>query len=673
MLAHTKGGTTLLPAVEAGKGRYNPKLLEAIDWAMEVDEEDRPQSVDAWRQALAGGGRRQSAAKSVRKSATKQTRGATTGRTGPSWSTVALTLVIVALLGIGTWWGWREYPELFGQSGAETPAVTEQAVPEQAPAETPQETETQQTEEAVASAERAPTPDKAEAEQQTPKEPALTPEVTKVARLLAAAEADLKARRMTSPAGNNAWEKYQVVLKLDPGNLEAMAGVERVMSSYVELFGTAVEQENFEKAFDYLARIRELHPDSPELEEGVRRLEAAKQARADRLAEQERQRQAEEEARQAELERQRKVQEIKAHWRSFEAAMEAEELGEATDILAKVRALNPEEPELAAGEQRVAKLEQQLTDQVIKVYWTAFEAAIGEENLDEAANILNKVRDLDTEAPGLTEGEQSLSAAKQAHEYRLREAEKKAREAAGEMVSIPGGSFRMGALNGGFSFMFAKPYALPVHAVNVAPFRLGKYEVTFDQWDACVADGGCGGYRPNDRGWGRGNRPVINVSWNDAQAFIDWLNKRAGGNYRLPTEAEWEYAARAGSTTKYSWGNAIGHNRANCDGCGSQWDGKQTAPVSSFGANEWGLHDMHGNVWEWVQDCWNENYMGAPSDGSAWTSGDCGQRVFRGGSWVEIAYGPTYLRSAYRSGFTGSGLTRSTRGGAIGFRLAQDQ
>ena len=673
MLAYTKGGTTLPPATEAGKGKYNAKLLEAVDWAMEVDEEDRPRSVDIWRQALAGGGRRQGPAKTARKTVTKQTRSATTASAGTSWSTIALTMVIITLLGVGVWWGWQAYPELFGKSTVNVAGMTEQAAPAEAPGETPQETEIQQTEEAVASAERAPTPDKAEAEQQTPKESALTPEETKVARLLAAAEADLKARRMTSPAGNNAWEKYQVVLKLDPGNLEAMAGVERVMSSYVELFGTAVEQENFEKAFDYLARIRELHPDLPELEEGVRRLEAAKQARADRLAEQERQRQAEEEARQAELERQRKVQEIKAHWRSFEAAMEAEELGEATDILAKIRALNPEEPELAAGEQRLAKLEQQLTDQAIEVHWMAFEAAIGEENLDEAANILNQVRDLDMEAPGLIEGEQSLLAAKQAHEYRLREAEKKAREAVGEMVSIPGGSFRMGALNGGFSFMFAKPYALPVHAVNVAPFRLGKYEVTFAQWDACVADGGCGGYRPNDRGWGRGNRPVINVSWNDAQAFIDWLNKRAGGNYRLPTEAEWEYAVRAGSTTKYSWGNAIGHNRANCDGCGSQWDGKQSAPVGSFGANEWGLHDMHGNVWEWVQDCWNENYMGAPSDGSAWISGDCGQRVFRGGSWVEIAYGSTYLRSAYRSGFTGSGLARSTRGGAIGFRLAQDQ
>ena len=182
---------------------------------------------------------------------------------------------------------------------------------------------------------------------------------------------------------------------------------------------------------------------------------------------------------------------------------------------------------------------------------------------------------------------------------------------------------------------------------------MGKHEVTFAQWDACVADGGCGGYTPDDDE-GRGNRPVIYVSWDDIQLFIDWLNARTGGNYRLPTEAEWEYAARAGSTTKYSWGNSIGSNRANClnDGCGESLEyDDRTAPVGSFSANAWGLHDMHGNVWEWVQDCYNDSYVGAPTDGSAWTSGDCGQRVGRGGAWSDT---PRGLRSAARSGGTRS-------------------
>ena len=232
------------------------------------------------------------------------------------------------------------------------------------------------------------------------------------------------------------------------------------------------------------------------------------------------------------------------------------------------------------------------------------------------------------------------------------------RELAGEMVSIPGGSFRMGGLSGeGWA------YEKPVRTVTVPAFRLGRHEVTFAQWDACVADGGCGGYSPDGRG--RGDRPVINVSWDDVQSFMDWLNGKTGGNFRLPSEAEWEYAARAGTTTKYSWGDDIGTNRANCDGCGSQWDNDRTAPVGSFPANPWGLHDMHGNVPEWVQDCWHDNYEGAPYDGSSWTSGECNWRVFRGGSWGTSAGG---LRSADRGG-----NVRSPRSSLIGFRLAQDK
>ena len=234
------------------------------------------------------------------------------------------------------------------------------------------------------------------------------------------------------------------------------------------------------------------------------------------------------------------------------------------------------------------------------------------------------------------------------------------RELAGEMVDIPGGTFRMGDLSG-------KGYddELPVHSVTVPPFRIGKYEVTFAQWDACVEDGGCDDYSPDDKGWGRGNQPVINVSWDDVRAFIFWISMKTGEVYRLPTEAEWEYAVRAGSRTKYSWGNSIGRNRANCDGCGSLWDGYRTAPVGSFPANAWGLHDMHGNVWEWVQDCWNDSYEGAPTDGRAWRNGECGRRVLRGGSWYNSA---GLLRSADRL----RGV-RAYRFYDSGFRLAQDR
>ena len=228
------------------------------------------------------------------------------------------------------------------------------------------------------------------------------------------------------------------------------------------------------------------------------------------------------------------------------------------------------------------------------------------------------------------------------------------------MVVIPGGTFRMGDLGGD-----GNDDARPVHSVTVPVFEMGKYEVTFDQWDACMADGGCGDYFPSDWGRGRGNRPVIDVSWDDVQLFIAWLNDKTGGNYRLPTEAEWEYVARAGSTTKYSWGDTIGSNRANCVGCGSPWDDKQAAPVGSFAPSNFGLHDMHGNAWEWVEDCWHDNYAGAPTDGSAWVSGgNCRARVVRGGSWY---FTPRFLRAAYRLGLS----TDARKYFSLGFRLAR--
>ena len=659
-----KGQIDLLPAVEAGKGKYSPKLLEVIDWAMEVDEEARPQSVAAWRQALAGGSRRKSPPKSVRKATTRQTRGTTTERTGIHWSSVALTLVIVALLGVGAWWGWQEYPELFGQGDGDTPAVAEQEVPVEVPGVTPQEVETEEIGEVVAGAEKPPPSDKAAIEQPVTKKPAVSAEEAEVARLLTAAETNLKARRLTSPAWNNAWDNYQRVLELVPAHPDAIQGMEQVIESYMELFRTAVEQEAFDKAADYLATIRELYPDSPVLEEGEGRLAGAKQARLDRLAEQERQRQAEEAARQAELERQRIAQAIEAHWAAFEAALEAKDLSEAAGILSRIQGLDPETTGLSEGQQRLAELERQLA---IEAYWASFEAALEAENLDEATGILTQVRDLNPDSPGLGDAEQRLAKARQRlakareaeKERQRREIESRVKELAAGMVEIPAGRFRMGDLNGGGDYYRERP----VHRVTVPDFKMGKYEVTFTQWDACVADGGCGGYRPSDAGWGRGNRPVINVSWGNAQRFIGWLNAKTGGNFRLPTEAEWEYAARAGSTTKYSWGNRIGSNRANCyEDCGDRW--KYTAPVGSFSANAWGLHDMHGNVREWVEDCHNDSYAGAPTDGRAWTSGHCYGGAVRGGSWNLDSRG---LRSASRDW-----SPRSNRNYNQGFRLVQD-
>ncbi len=213
-----------------------------------------------------------------------------------------------------------------------------------------------------------------------------------------------------------------------------------------------------------------------------------------------------------------------------------------------------------------------------------------------------------------------------------------------EMVVVPPGSFRMGDLHGvGY---FSEKL---IHTVRIDyAFAIGKFEVTFDEWAACVSDGGCNGYRPDDLGWGRGDRPVVHVSWQDAKTYVRWLSRKTGKTYRLLSEAEWEYAARASSRTMFPWGNSMGSGYANCDGCGSVWDDDMTAPVGSFAPNAFGLHDMHGNVYEWVEDCWHSNYVGAPSDGSAWTSGGvCQVRILRGGSYDDT---PVLVRSANRDG-----------------------
>jgi formylglycine-generating enzyme required for sulfatase activity len=210
-----------------------------------------------------------------------------------------------------------------------------------------------------------------------------------------------------------------------------------------------------------------------------------------------------------------------------------------------------------------------------------------------------------------------------------------------EMVVVPAGEFTMGSPatekgrydNEG-----------PQHHVSIAaPFAVSKFDVTFADWDACVSVEGCS--QVSDSGFGRGSRPVINVTWDDAQQYVAWFSTMTGRPYRLLSEAEWEYAARAGTTTAYSWGDEIGKNNTNCDGCGSQWDGKQTSPVGSFKPNAFGLYDMAGNVWQWVQDCYYDTYADEPNDGSVRTGGDCNYRVVRGGSWGLY---PRNLRSADR-------------------------
>jgi formylglycine-generating enzyme required for sulfatase activity len=215
-----------------------------------------------------------------------------------------------------------------------------------------------------------------------------------------------------------------------------------------------------------------------------------------------------------------------------------------------------------------------------------------------------------------------------------------------EMIVVPAGRFMMGSPEGQ-----GRDYERPQHEVTIAqPFAIAKFELTFDEWDACAAQGSCA---PDVGviGLMRGRQlPTINKGWDDAQTYVKWLSRITGKPYRLLSEAEYEYAARAGTQTPYPWGhdvNVNGKPMANCNGCGSVWDGKQMAPVGSFPANAFGLYDMVGNAWEWTEDCWNESYRGAPADGSAWTDGDCSRRVARGGGWLATS---DSLRSAHRTG-----------------------
>ncbi len=235
-----------------------------------------------------------------------------------------------------------------------------------------------------------------------------------------------------------------------------------------------------------------------------------------------------------------------------------------------------------------------------------------------------------------------------------------------EMVVVPAGSFTMGSPA---SEADRDADEGPQRKVTMArPFAVGKFEVTFAEWDACVAEKGCT-HKPGDQGWGRVKRPVINVSWDDAKQYVVWLSRKTGQSYRLLTEAEWEYAARAGTTTPFSTGRTITAAQANFDGnfvYGGSAKGQyrqRTIDVGTFAANPFGLHDMHGNVWEWVEDCYADRYSKAPTDGRKAPDTNGCSRVLRGGSWN---IGPRLLRAARRINFR-----PVNRFSGLGFRLAR--
>jgi formylglycine-generating enzyme required for sulfatase activity len=238
-----------------------------------------------------------------------------------------------------------------------------------------------------------------------------------------------------------------------------------------------------------------------------------------------------------------------------------------------------------------------------------------------------------------------------------------------EMVVVPAGEFLMGTAPSEIAVLIKETNVVlreePQHRVAISwSFAVGRYPVTFTEWDACIADGGCNSVKPDDSGWGRGYLPVINVNFDDAKAYAAWLSRKTGKPYRLLSEAEREYATRAGTTTAFWSGPFILTSQANYNAGTGEYQ-KKTVPVHSFEPNPWGLYQVHGNVYEWVEDCWHNTYRDAPSDGSAWTTACSGgsSRVVRGGSWL---YSPRDLRSASRNWYS-----TVVRNNIIGFRVAR--
>ena len=239
------------------------------------------------------------------------------------------------------------------------------------------------------------------------------------------------------------------------------------------------------------------------------------------------------------------------------------------------------------------------------------------------------------------------------------------RDGGPELVRIPAGEALIGASMGDPD---AESWEEPRHLVEfAAPFGLGRYAVTFAEFDAfCAATDR---RKPRDLGFGRDRRPVLNVTFADAEAYCEWLNETVGPGWRLPSEAEWEYACRAGSRGPFNIVGRLTIDHANfdpTDGAGGstpRGSRQQTVEVGELSANGWGLYEMHGNVWEWCADHWNDSYEGAPLDGAPWLTGDDSKAPARGGSWMNEV---TYLRSSARLG-----IERKTKSARIGFRVAR--
>ena len=438
-----------------------------------------------------------------------------------------------------------------------------------------------------------------------------------IKKLLRVCEAHLAANRLTTGIGGTAVACYREVLARDRANIKALDGLQRVFQKYAAWARKALKAGEVAKARGFVEKLKGLNPEAPEVEDIQAEIVRVQKegTESKQRAHAERERLAREKAERERAERERLARE-KAD-RERLAREKAER-----DRLAREKAERERLARERAERKRLARV-------AAKRRWR--------EALKRKPNF--------KDCPGCP-----------------------------EMVVVWEGRFAMGSPP---SEAGRRGSEGPVHRVTIpTPFAVGKFEVTFAEWDVCVKAGGCNGYRPSDKDRGRGRNPVINVRWHDAKSYVQWLSQQTGRPYRLLSEAEWEYAARAGTTTSRYWGEDVSEQCSYANGRDESsaefvgwWTGAEcedgfifNSPVGRFLANRFGVFDMLGNVWEWVEDCWHDNYAGAPANGNAWTTGgDCERRVLRGGS---RSAKPTRIRSAAR-GHGALGL----RNGHTGFRV----
>ena len=580
--AARKGSGDLEPAASIGRGRYDARLLDAIDWAIQVEEEDRPQSIDAWRIALPPLDDRElprSPQPSVFEPEQSEPGPEGSRSQFPHWVTIAgIMTLIVAMVG-GAYW--------LGQHTSEVP--TGQVA--------------------------TPTPSPSDQRQDLSLTPQVSPSVPEPRKPVVAVP-----------------QVYPFVVETEPIGAEVeLLGIEESYRAGLELpvgqYQVEVRAEGYEPQ-----RVWVEHTESGE---------------PHRVA-------------------------LAAVRQPFTIVAEPAE--------ARIRIMNiPERYQagmaLPAGDYEV--------EVSAEGYTTVTETVIhGVEPTARRIVLAPTETATGPESSGAEPTEPPVASAPPAPQHdtlRLWEAEGRRQQAAvmptpfrdcpicPMMVEVPAGWFLMGSPA---SEEGRDGDEGPQHRVTIAGrLAVGVYEVTFEEWDACVSGGGCNEYRPYDREWGRRQRPVIHVSWEDARAYVRWLSEQTRESYRLLSEAEWEYVARAGTTTPFYFGRTIATSQANYNGNYTYGSGRrgryrgQTVPVGSFAPNAFGLYDTHGNVWEWVEDCWNGSYRNAPADGSARNSGDCSRCVRRGGSWIDL---PSALRSGFRNGFTSV-----VRVDVNGFRVAR--